>query len=212
MRERMGSSGLAGLVVGLPAVLLAVCLTGCSADWWATPDQQGQRHFDRGDFGAAAERFQDPMRRGTALFRAGRFAESAAEFGRVPTADGHFNRGTALIMAGDYAAAVQSFDRSLALRSDCPAAARNREIARLRLERLSPEVEDTGGTGGKLGADEIVFGDKAKNAVGTEQVVGGEGAMSDEEMRAVWLRRVRTRPADFLRAKFSYQYRRREKP
>jgi Ca-activated chloride channel family protein len=29
--------------------------------------------------------------------------------------------------------------------------------------------------------------------------------MSDEEMRATWLRRVQTTPGDFLRAKFAYQ-------
>lgn len=29
--------------------------------------------------------------------------------------------------------------------------------------------------------------------------------MSDEAVRALWLKRVQTRPADFLRAKFAYQ-------
>jgi len=32
--------------------------------------------------------------------------------------------------------------------------------------------------------------------------------MNDDEMRAVWLRKVQTKPADFLRAKFSYQHQR----
>ena len=29
--------------------------------------------------------------------------------------------------------------------------------------------------------------------------------LSDEELRALWLRRVQTKPADFLRAKFAFQ-------
>ncbi len=29
--------------------------------------------------------------------------------------------------------------------------------------------------------------------------------MSDEAVRALWLKRVQTRPADFLRVKFAYQ-------
>ncbi len=29
--------------------------------------------------------------------------------------------------------------------------------------------------------------------------------MSDEELRAIWLRQVQTKPADFLAAKFAYQ-------
>jgi Ca-activated chloride channel homolog len=32
-----------------------------------------------------------------------------------------------------------------------------------------------------------------------------EGKLSDEQMRALWLRRVQTTPGDFLRAKFAYQ-------
>jgi Ca-activated chloride channel family protein len=30
-------------------------------------------------------------------------------------------------------------------------------------------------------------------------------ALSDEDLRATWLRRVQTTPGDFLRAKFAYQ-------
>jgi Ca-activated chloride channel family protein len=60
-------------------------------------------------------------------------------------------------------------------------------------------------TGGMLAADEIVFttGDSPPGA-GEEQTEGPE-AMSDEELRAVWLRQVQTKPADFLAAKFAYQ-------
>jgi hypothetical protein len=43
-------------------------------------------------------------------------------------------------------------------------------------------------------------------------VTGGE--LSDAQLQALWLRRVQTNPADFLRAKFAYQLSRRqqEKP
>ncbi len=37
-----------------------------------------------------------------------------------------------------------------------------------------------------------------------EIVDGGEG-MSDQEMRAVWLRRMQNDPSEFLRARFAYQ-------
>jgi len=35
--------------------------------------------------------------------------------------------------------------------------------------------------------------------------------LSEEELRALWLREVETRPADFLRAKFAYQLSRSER-
>jgi Ca-activated chloride channel family protein len=36
-------------------------------------------------------------------------------------------------------------------------------------------------------------------------VAAGEH-LSNEQVQALWLRRVQTKPADFLRAKFAYQY------
>ena len=53
--------------------------------WW-TPSQQGQRAFEQGDYTAAAQKYKDPMRVGTAWYRAGEFEKAAAAFGRVNSA------------------------------------------------------------------------------------------------------------------------------
>jgi hypothetical protein len=55
-------------------------------------------------------------------------------------------------------------------------------------------------------ADAIVFtqGKNPDQREG-EQDTSTAGAMSDAELRHLWLRRVQTAPADFLRAKFAYQ-------
>ena len=60
-------------------------------------------------------------------------------------------------------------------------------------------------TGGMLGADEIVFSDKKSPPSDQQEETEGGQPMSDEELRAIWLRQVTTKPADFLRAKFAYQ-------
>ena len=61
-------------------------------------------------------------------------------------------------------------------------------------------------TGGKLEADEIVFSEgKSPPSAGEEQVEGGQEVIN-AELQAVWLRQVQTKPADFLQAKFAYQY------
>ena len=176
-------------------------------DWFLTPDQQAQRLFDAGDYAAAAERFTTPDRIGAALFRAGDFENAAAVLGRVPTAEGAFNRGNALVLLGRYDDAIASYARALELRPGWPEAEENLRITELRKERLAPPEDDYGGTGGKLGADEIVIDTSGRVAnSGQEQVVdGGDRALSEEAMRAMWLRRVETRPADFLAAKFAYQ-------
>jgi Ca-activated chloride channel family protein len=186
----------------LGALLL---LASCSSEVWWTPDQQGQRALDAERFEEAAQLFRDPMRRGVALYRASRFEESAAVFGRTESAEGAFNRGTALVMAGKYEAALESFDRALALRPEFPEAVLNREVAQARLAALAAPEDDAGGTGGKLGADEIVFDDRAKNSSSAQIEVGAGEPLSDEELRSLWLQRVETKPADFLRVKFAYQ-------
>ena len=60
-------------------------------------------------------------------------------------------------------------------------------------------------TGGRIGADDFVFGegDPSTNA-GEDQTETIE-APTAAEQRALWLRQVTTEPADFLAAKFAYQ-------
>jgi len=168
-----------------------------------TPDQQGHRFFERGDFAQAANRFTDPMWRGVALFRDGEFKESAGIFAGMDTAEAAFNYGNALVMQGQYDSAAERYARALELRPEWEDATNNREIALARAVMLKQEGGE--GTGGMLGADDIVFTQgKSPPGAGDEQTEGGE-AMSDEELRAVWLRQVQTKPADFLAAKFAYQ-------
>jgi Ca-activated chloride channel family protein len=176
------------------------------ADWWLTPDQQGQAAFDRADYDVAAERFADPERRAAAYFRAGDFESAAALYGRLRSPEAAYNRANALVMLGKYEEAIDSYDRALMERPEWPEAQQNREIARVRLERLAPPEDDAGGTGGELGADEIVFDDSGRvDKGGTETVTEGGEELSQEELRAIWLRRVENDPADFLRARFAYQ-------
>jgi len=190
---------LLGLVV---VAAVAYCLVGddCSL---LTADQEAYRLFEDGDYETAAADFADPMWRGVALFRHGEFEQAAGVFGGYDTAPAAFNQGNALVMLGKYDDAVARYERSLELRPDWEPAIVNRDIAVTRAARLKQEGGDM--TGGMLGADDIVFSDKkSPPSDQTEQTDGGQ-PMSEEEMRAIWLRQVTTKPADFLRAKFAYQ-------
>lgn len=187
-----------------------LCSTGVQAggwaDWWATPDQQGQRLFDQEEFAEAAETFGDPGLRASAYYRAGDFETAASVFGRIGSAQGSYNRGNSLLMLGQYDEAIKAYEQALELQADWTEASENLAIARARKEKLAPPESDEGGTGGMLEADEYVFDDTGRvKRSGQEQVTEGGQAMSDEEMRAVWLRRVQNDPAGFLSAKFAYQ-------
>ena len=175
-------------------------------DLFISPDQQGRLLMTKKDFSGAAEVFQDPMQRGTALYRNGDFKEAAAAFGQDDSVEAVYNRANGLLMQGKYDDAIFGYQQALSIKPDWLEAQENLALARARKQKMKPPEDDAGGTGGKLGADEIVFDKRAAKAPDEqqEQVAGGE-QLSDQEMRAMWLRRVQTKPADFLRAKFSYQ-------
>jgi Ca-activated chloride channel family protein len=179
------------------------CLSDGDCSLW-TPDQRGHRLFDKADYASAANRFADPMWRATALFRQGEFDEAASLFAGYDTPEAVFNQGNALVMQGKYAVAVERYERALQLQPGWEDAAVNLEVALARAEALKKEGGDM--TGGKMGADEIVF-DKGKSppSAGEEQVEGATDS-SDAELRSIWLRQVQTKPADFLRVKFAHQY------
>jgi Ca-activated chloride channel family protein len=172
------------------------------ADLWASPDQRGRYLFEHGDYAAAAANFHDPMWRGVAQMRAGDFKAAEATFAAIDSADGAFDQGNALVMLGKYEDAVKRYDRALALQPDWREAKANREIARLRAEEIKLPGADAGDQ--REGADQIVYDKDAKNPEGQETQVAG-APMNDQAVRALWLKRVQTKPADFLRARFAAQ-------
>jgi Ca-activated chloride channel family protein len=169
---------------------------------WFTPDQQGQRLMDRGDYQHAAETFRDPMRQGVAWYRSGEFEKAEQAFARLATPESEFNRGNCLVMRGKYDEAVGRFDRALELRPGWNDAQNNREIAVARAKLVEKKGGDMGDQ--KIGADEITF-DKNENTGGQDSEIEADQPLSNSEMQALWLRRVQTKPAEFLRTKFAYQ-------
>ncbi len=179
---------------------------------WLTADQQGRRLMDKGEYQQAAVKFTTPESIGAALFIAGDFENAASVLGRSPSAEANYNRGNAHIMLGDYEAAIEAYQSALSKRPGWIDAEQNLQIATLRKQALAPPEDDFGGTGGMLEADEFVFDDTGKvNKASSEQVIdAADQQLGEEAMRAMWLRKVETRPADFLAARFNYQLATRE--
>jgi len=185
-------------------LVIAICTLPATAwggfmEWWLTPDQQGH-------FSAAARHYTDPMRRGAAFYRAGDFEAAAASFGQATGATAAYNRGNALVMLGKYDQAIASFTQALEIEPGWQEAQENKLLAEQRRDRLKPPDSDAGGTGGKLAADKVVFDLKPESkGTDTQEQGDGGGGMSDQEVRAMWMRRLQTSPADFLKNKFAYQ-------
>ncbi len=178
--------------------LLAVTWIGL----WLTPDQQGQREFRRGEYAQAAQTFQSPQWRGTSWYRAGEFEKAAQEFARSSTPEAQFNEGNAWLMLGKYDQAIISYNLALKQRPDWQEALENRDLAVARNKQRQQQGGDLGNQ--EEGADEIVF-DPHKPPGGQDTVIAGDQATSDAAVQAMWLRRVQTKPADFLKSKFAYQ-------
>ena len=210
MKKRSELLGRAASTVCISAIVAGAYLLLSGSVTLLTPDQQAWRTYQKGDLDTAAAQFRDPMWKGVALFEAGEFDQAAGVFAGFDTADGAYNRGNALLMRGGYEAAAEAYSRALELRPEWDDALTNRDIALGRAERLKQEGGE--GTGGMLGADDIVFSDNSSApSSGEEQTDGGQ-PMSDAEINAIWLRQVQTKPADFLAAKFAYQYATRPEP
>jgi Ca-activated chloride channel family protein len=190
------------LAVAVAAFLVMAVDQRPLRDWFLTADQQGSMMLHKGQHAEAAKTFADPLWAGAAWYRAGEFEQAALAFSRIDTAPAHYNRANALLMQGEYESAIAAFDQALELRPGWSDAIGNREIARLRAERLELKGGDM--TGGKMEADDFDF--DAENGQGQPETTTGERqTLSDEQVQALWLRRVQTKPADFLRARFAYQ-------
>lgn len=168
---------------------------------WLTPDQQGRYHFDRANYMEAAERFEDPLWKGTACYAAGKFDEAIIQFTRVKTAEGFFNLGNAQSHKGDYPAALTAYEKALSLKKDYQEARFNLEYIQLLIPK--PEEQEEGPPGDpSFEPDEIKFDEKGKK--GKEGEIE-QAQLSDEQVAELWMRRIQTSPAQFLKLKFSYQ-------
>ncbi|UCC96909.1 MAG: VWA domain-containing protein, partial [Phycisphaerales bacterium] len=171
------------------------------ANLWLTPDQQGRQCFDRGDYLKAAERFEDPLWKGTAYYAAGQFDDAIIQFTRAKTAEGFFNLGNAHAHKGDYPAALTSYEKAVSLKKDYPDAKFNLEYIQLLIPK--PEEQEEGPPGDpSFDPDEIKFDEKGKK--GKEGEIE-QAQLTDEQITELWMRRIQTSPAQFLRLKFSYQ-------
>lgn len=175
-------------------------------EFWQSAEQRGNRLMEQEDFAAAAAAYTDPWRIGVAQYRAGNFKEAAQTFARVPGASGAFNRGNAALMQGDYAAAIEDYDRALGFRPGWPEALDNKALAQARQQR----IDDSGANRAEESTeaytpDDVVFDQKGDDESGNPPKTLNSDVMTDANLRAAWLRRVQTSPADFLQAKFAWQ-------
>jgi Ca-activated chloride channel family protein len=167
---------------------------------WLTPDQQARRAYEGLEFKEAYEQFEDPAWKGVAAYDSGLYEESAAAFGRIPTAIGFYNRGNAFMKARDYGKAIVAYEQAVAEAPDWVEARENFKLATYTLEYIERvrEQSDTGDES-ELGADDYVF-DNTKDR-GLEVEITQQSTIELESAEK-WMRGVDTETSEFLRTRF----------
>jgi Ca-activated chloride channel family protein len=195
-----------GKALALVSLLAAGVLTwqtwrvGSFVSLWLTADQQGRRAYEQRDFPQAFETFADPAWKGVAAYDSGLYEESAAAFGRIPTAQGFFNRGNALMKGREYGKAIMAYEQAVAEAPEWQQAQQNLNLARYVLEYIERvrEQSDTGDDS-ELGADDYVFDNTSQR--GLEVEITRQSTIELESAEK-WMRGVDTETRDFLRTRF----------
>ncbi|MGQ3212592.1 MAG: VWA domain-containing protein [Shinella sp.] len=193
-----------GWVVRVGAVFLAARLLlpaeAEAADWvgmWLTPDQQGRLAYEKGDFGAAATHFADPMWRGTALYRAGKFAEAVDAFATVDSAESWYDQGNALLQIGKLDEAVVAYGKALDKRKGWPDAIANLAIAKTLIQQKK-DAEEEQQDQPNLPPDSVQFDDKGKQGKAGQMTIA-------EQTSDLWMKNIVVSPADLMARKFAIE-------
>jgi Ca-activated chloride channel family protein len=169
---------------------------------WLSPDQQGRLYFEHGDYAKAAEHFADPMWKGVALYRAGKYAPAIEAFARVDTPESYYDQGNALARLGKYPQAVKSYQQALKGRPDWEEAKRNLAL----VEKLvpPPKKDEDYGEAPDLPPDQIKFDDLGKKGK------RGTVALNPAQTAEMWMRNIQTSPAQMLQRRFALEDQQRE--
>jgi Ca-activated chloride channel family protein len=191
----------------LPALLAFACLPlprdaravdFHAIDAFLTPDQQGRRLFERGDYADAASRFADPTWQGWADYRAGDYAAALAAFAHGDTPEAYLMMGNCYARLKDYPRAVAAYDNALKTRPDFAAARANRALVAALIPKPKPEKDGPQAEQPNLKPDVIKFDNESQKG----KLVQVDAKKMAKESAELWMRNLQVSPADFLRQKF----------
>ncbi|CAE6941574.1 VWA domain-containing protein [Vibrio sp. B1FLJ16] len=194
-------------------------------DLWLTPDQQGQRLFNKLEYLEAAKHFSDPLRKGTAYYYASEFklAHSAfLEMQNDPSEEvrdfGLYNAASALARQREYLAArdlLRSLSKKESLNQELrPDVEHNLKVISALVDEINQMSESQAGTEPDSSTE---LGDNPQTAEGADEQttadkmvkekLSADDILDNQEVADKWLKRVESDPKDFLRAKFQIQLR-----
>lgn len=183
--------GLLVLVLALPLLSLAP-QTSYAQDWmapWLNPDQRGLRLLEENQPAEAAEKFEDPEWRGSALYKAGEYQAAADAFAQQDNARAQYNRGNALAKAGELEKALEAYDRALEKEPNMEDAQANKKLVEDLLEQQKQQEQQDGDQqqddqqeGEQEGEQEQKEGDQSEDQQ-QDQQSGDQDSQSESEQQ-----------------------------
>jgi Ca-activated chloride channel family protein len=134
----------------LSIMLLGLMLPGISpkaqASWWQdmweTGDQQGAQAFNNKDYSSAAEHFQDPLWKGSALYKNGDFEAALEAFRDNDSVEALYNQGNALAQLGEIEQAIAAYNKVLQQQSDHQDAIANKALLEQQQQDQQQQNQD----------------------------------------------------------------------
>ncbi|KHJ54526.1 hypothetical protein LA66_13905 [Aureimonas altamirensis] len=182
------------------AINMAIPGPALAVDWlhpWSSADQQGQRAYNAGDYVGASQRFDNPMWKGVAAYRAGDFSAAIDAFTRVDTPEADFNRGNALARADKLEQSAASYREALSTRPDWAEAKANLAIVTALIAARNADKKQENADPNEQ-PDSVQFDNEGKE--------GKRGPISVAQQSAdIWMRNIQISPADLLARKFALE-------
>jgi Ca-activated chloride channel family protein len=103
------------LLVGISGMMVTPqpAMAFSFSDLWQRPDQQADKALQHKDFKKASQLAQDPLRRGSAEYKQGKFEQALQSFSEAKGADAAYNRGNTLAQLKKYQDAIKAYEEAL---------------------------------------------------------------------------------------------------
>ncbi|WP_286263456.1 vWA domain-containing protein [Thalassotalea atypica] len=200
------------LLIGIATPTQSYAASWQFADLWMTKDQQGQLHFNQGEFIEAAQDFTQPMHKATAYFYAEEYKKAHSFYLREDSLAAMFGAANALAHQREYIAARNLYRELVALDKDFPNAVHNLQVLQKLIDEINSMSESQANTENEAskelgeapqtsdGADE-----QTTKELMIEESLSAEQILQNEALNRKWMERVQSNPERFLASKFQLQ-------